>query len=285
MWRLGTVALTTVLAALCIGGAWTMTAAAGATARVIPAPAAATGYWEVAADGGIFTYGGATFQGSLGGQALASPVVGMAATDAGGYRELQANGVVSSFGDAVPLSTSSGALPAVGIAAPSVGVYDEAFSGGQVLMQARTFATFSGAIPDLNAPIEGITTSSDGTAWLVAGDGGVFSVDGAPFYGSMGGQPLNAPIVGMAATPDGGGYWLVGSDGGVFSFGDAAFDGSMGGLRLNAPVVGMAATSDGGGYWLVAADGGVFSFGDAPFMGSMGGQHLNAPIVGIAAAS
>ena len=32
---------------------------------------------------------------------------------------------------------------------------------------------------------------------------------------------LNQPIVGMAATPDGGGYWLVASDGGIFSFGNA----------------------------------------------------------------
>ena len=36
-----------------------------------------------------------------------------------------------------------------------------------------------------------------------------------------GGTPLNKPIVGMAATPDGGGYWLVGSDGGIFAYGDA----------------------------------------------------------------
>jgi len=37
----------------------------------------------------------------------------------------------------------------------------------------------------------------------------------------MGGQPLNKPIVGMAATPDGNGYWMVASDGGIFAFGDA----------------------------------------------------------------
>jgi hypothetical protein len=37
---------------------------------------------------------------------------------------------------------------------------------------------------------------------------------------------LNAPIVGMAATPDGKGYWEVASDGGVFTFGDAAFFGA-----------------------------------------------------------
>ena len=50
----------------------------------------------------------------------------------------------------------------------------------------------------------------------------------------------NKPVVGMAATPDGGGYWLVASDGGIFSFGDAVFYGSTGAIALNKPVVGMA---------------------------------------------
>ncbi len=104
-----------------------------------------------------------------------------------------------------------------------------------------------------------------------------------PFYGSTGSLHLNQPIVGMAATPDGGGYWLVAADGGIFSFGDAAFHGSTGSLHLNQPIVGMAATPDGGGYWLVAADGGIFSFGDAAFHGSTGSLHLNQPIVGMAA--
>jgi N-acetylmuramoyl-L-alanine amidase len=93
----------------------------------------------------------------------------------------------------------------------------------------------------------------------------------------------NAPVVGMAATPDGGGTWLVGSDGGVFSYGDAHFFGSVGSLVLNAPVVEMAAAPGGGGYWLVARDGGVFSYGDAAFFGSAGSLTLNAPVVGMAA--
>ena len=59
--------------------------------------------------------------------------------------------------------------------------------------------------------------------WLVASDGGVFAFGDARFYGSIGGEHLNQPVVGMAATPDGGGYWLVASDGGVFAFGDARF--------------------------------------------------------------
>jgi hypothetical protein len=119
--------------------------------------------------------------------------------------------------------------------------------------------------------------------WLVASDGGIFSFGGAPYYGSTGGTVLNKPVVGMAATGDGGGYWLVASDGGIFNYGDAHFFGSTGSMHLNQPVVGMAATPDGGGYWLVAADGGIFSYGDAHFFGSTGSMHLNQPVVGMAA--
>ena len=117
--------------------------------------------------------------------------------------------------------------------------------------------------------------------WETASDGGLFTFN-TGFFGSMGGKPLNKPIVGMAHTPGNQGYWEVASDGGVFSFGDASFFGSTGGKSLNAPVVGVAATPDGQGYWEVASDGGVFSFGDASFFGSMGGQHLNEPMVGLA---
>ncbi len=115
---------------------------------------------------------------------------------------------------------------------------------------------------------------------FVSSDGGIFSFN-APFFGSMGGKRLNAPVVGMASTPNGGGYWFVASDGGIFSFGNAKFYGSMGSRRLNAPIVGMAADPATGGYWFVASDGGIFSF-NAPFYGSMGGKRLNAPIVGMA---
>jgi hypothetical protein len=102
-------------------------------------------------------------------------------------------------------------------------------------------------------------------------------LNGASYYN------LNAPIVDMAPTPDGGGYWMVGADGGVFSSGDAGFYGSTGSLVLNKPVVGMASTPDGKGYWFVASDGGIFAYGDAAFYGSRGGQPLNKPIVGMAA--
>jgi CSLREA domain-containing protein len=136
--------------------------------------------------------------------------------------------------------------------------------------------------PSGNCDVGAFQLSTQGY-WMVASDGGIFNFANAGFYGSMGGTPLNAPIVGMAVTPDGKGYWEVASDGGIFNFGDAQYYGSMGGKKLNDPVVGMAATPDGAGYWLVASDGGIFSFGDASFYGSTGSIHLNKPIVGMAA--
>jgi len=118
--------------------------------------------------------------------------------------------------------------------------------------------------------------------WMTGADGGIFTEGASPYYGSMGGIPLNQPIVGMARTHDGGGYWLVATDGGIFTFGDAAFHGSTGNIRLNQPIVGMAPTPSGNGYWMVASDGGIFTFGDAGFYGSTGNIHLNQPVVGMA---
>ncbi len=143
--------------------------------------------------------------------------------------------------------------------------------------------TGANAVSDPNAPMVGVTGAPGGGYWLAARDGGVFGYGDAGFFGSAGSLPLNAPVVGMAATGDGRGYWLAARDGGIFDYGDAGFFGSAGSLPLNAPVVGMAASPDGGGYWLVASDGGIFSYGDAPFFGSAGGTALNAPIVGMAA--
>src|SRR5581483_757691 len=118
--------------------------------------------------------------------------------------------------------------------------------------------------------------------WVAAPDGGVFAFGDATFFGSVGGQKLNAPILGLTATPTGEGYWLLGADGGIFSFGDADFFGSTGSIRLNRPIVGMAAARGGDGYWLVASDGGIFTFGKAGFFGSTGSVRLNKPIVGMA---
>jgi hypothetical protein len=43
----------------------------------VPSAAVGGGYWEVAADGGVFAFGGAPFQGSAGNLKLVAPVVAM----------------------------------------------------------------------------------------------------------------------------------------------------------------------------------------------------------------
>jgi len=194
--------------------------------------AAAGGYWMVATDGGIFSFGNARFFGSTGNIKLNQPIVGIAATPTGnGYWMVATDGGIFAFGD------------------------------------ARFFGS-TGNIK-LNKPIVGMASTPSGNGyWLVATDGGIFAFGDARFYGSTGNIKLNKPIVGMASTPSGNGYWFVASDGGIFAFGDAAFYGSAGNLKLAKPIVGMASTPSGKGYWFTTSDGNVYPYGDARFYGA-----------------
>ena len=248
------------------------------------------GYWFVAADGGIFSFGDAKFAGSTGNLRLNQPIVGMAPTPTGqGYWFVAADGGIFSFGDA-SFYGSAGAMklnrPIVGMApSPSGrGYWFVAADGGIFSFGDAGFFGSTGAI-HLAKPIVGMAATPSGKGyWFVASDGGIFNYGDAQFFGSAAAANLRSPIVGMATTPSGKGYYLVASDGSVHSFGDAVFRGSMGGKVLKSPITGLAPTSTGGGYWLVAADGGIFSFGDAAFYGSTGDIHLNRAIVGMAAA-
>ena len=224
------------------GGTATST---GTFTFVAPVPKV-TGYWTVAADGGVFTFGAARFYGSTGSIHLNSPIVAMApAVDGTGYWLVASDGGIFSFGS------------------------------------ARFYGSMGGK--PLNSPIVGMAAMPTGKGyWEVAADGGIFSFGTAHFYGSMGGKPLNKPMVGMAAMPTGHGYWTDASDGGIFSYGTARFYGSMGGKPLNKPMVGMSPTPTGHGYWTDASDGGIFTYGAGTFFGSMGGKPLNKPMVGMA---
>src|SRR5947209_7719725 len=106
----------------------------------------------------------------------------------------------------------------------------------------RTF--LAAAALCLTAVPAALVVATPGTAGAAYPDNAAQPVNfgSAGFFGPAGGLQLNAPDVGMAATPSGQGYWIVASDGGIFSYGDAGFFGSAGAVRLNAPVVGMAAT-------------------------------------------
>lgn len=66
-----------------------------------------------------------------------------------------------------------------------------------------------------------VWTKSGNGYWIVGSDGGVFAYGDAGFFDSMGGKPMNAPVVGIAITPTERGYTLLGQDGGTFHFGDA----------------------------------------------------------------
>ncbi len=138
----------------------------------------------------------------------------------------------------------------------------------------------------LQRPVVGITPTVDESGyWLVASDGGIFAFGDAGFYGSIPGlgyapagtvgasHPLNAPVVGMVPTTDGGGYFMVASDGGVFTFGDARFAGSCPGIGGCAgAAVAVMPDASGNGYWVVTATGNVYSFGDATYFGGPGNQ-------------
>ncbi|MGH9099926.1 MAG: hypothetical protein ACRDV8_06820, partial [Acidimicrobiales bacterium] len=98
--------------------------------------------------------------------------------------------------------------------------------------------------------------------WLVESNGGVYGFGAARFYGSLAGEHLGHPIVGMTVTPGGEGYWLVASDGGVFSFGDAHFWGSVPGKKVQiTDAIGIVATHTGAGYY-VETPSARYGFGD-----------------------
>jgi hypothetical protein len=66
------------------------------------------GYWLVASDGGIFSFGDATFHGSTGALTLAQPITRIQPTASGdGYWLTAADGGVFAFGNA-PFLGSAG---------------------------------------------------------------------------------------------------------------------------------------------------------------------------------
>jgi len=201
------------------------------------------GYDLVGADGGVYSFGNATFTGSLPGLGVhVNDITAIASVpDGKGYWLVGSDGGVYAFGD----------------------------------------ATFEGSLPGLGVHVGDVVgiepTADDAGYWLVGADGAVYAFGDATFAGSLPGLGVHvSDIVGIAPTADGGGYLLAASDGGVFSFGDATFEGSLPGLGVHtSDVVAIRPTADGAGYWLVGSDGGVFALGDAPYPGSLPGLGVH----------
>jgi hypothetical protein len=131
------------------------------------------GYWLVAMDGGIFTFGDARFYGSTGAIVLNSPIAGMAPTrDGNGYWLVASDGGVFTFGDAT-------------------------FFGSAVNMKIGTW-------------VVGIAPTPDGAGyWMAAATGGVLTFGDAQFFGPTPNLPPFSPAAAIAATPTGKGYWLL----------------------------------------------------------------------------
>ena len=157
--------------------------------------------------------------------------------------------------------------------------------GGIFTFGAARFYGSTGNLA-LQRPVVGMTLTAERQGyWLVASDGGVFTFGDAGFYGSIPGlgiapagspgtgRKLNAPIVGMVPSADGGGYFMVAADGGVFAFGDAKFEGSCPGIGgCSGAAVAVMPDASGNGYWVVTATGHVYTFGDAAYFGAPGPQ-------------
>jgi hypothetical protein len=198
------------------------------------------------------------------------------------------NGTGSVIASPGPLMNGSLTITYDGPSTPSGphGYWLVGSDGGIFTFGSAPFYGSTGSLV-LQRPVVGMTVTADrGGYWLVAADGGVFSFGDAAFFGSIPGlgyapagsgvsKELNAPIVGMVPSSDGGGYFMVGADGGVFAFGDAKFEGScpaIGGCAGAAVTV--MPDASGNGYWLVTATGHVYAFGDATGFGAPGATGI-----------
>jgi Tol biopolymer transport system component len=256
----------------------------GAGAAVPPA-----GYWMLDAQGRIYRFGDAAQYGPAGSNITAVDIE--AKSDGSGVWVVDDAGTVYGFGSSQVL----GAKPTLN-AGEKIVTMSRTASGVGYWLTSSTGRTFNygdaaklGNITDftpgnvpLNQPIIDSAPTVDGRAvYMVAQDGGVFAMGGAPFFGSTANLKLNSPVRSIVPDPDGAGYWLIAGDGGVFSY-NADFKQSTANLKLNKPIVGMVAYGD--AYLQVAADGGIFNFAkNLDFFGSLGGQTLPAPIVSVAA--
>ncbi|HEY3240228.1 MAG TPA: peptidoglycan recognition family protein, partial [Acidimicrobiia bacterium] len=259
-----------------------MTGAPAPPAPLPPLPPI-PGFWTVTADGRVQAHGDAPTPGDLAGVTLAAPVVAIAGTPGGGgYWLAAADGGVFAFGDAPFLGTATGGLsaPAVQLEpTPSGRGYWIVSSAGEVMPFGDARFLGATAPPSLGGPpgpravdIAGLATTPTGEGyWLAAADGRVFAfgdalprgtTPGRAVVGAAGAVKPAAPIVSIAAHPDGRGYWLLGADGGVSAV-DTGFFGSLAGRKPPPEAVRLRVTGTGEGYYVAGGDGAVYAFGDA----------------------
>ena len=165
------------------------------------------GYWLIASDGGVFAFGDATFYGSAGGDNLAYPVTAAARASSAAATGWSTPTVRSST-TATPRYEGQppfapGGYRITGMAPTQSS--QRLLVGQRQRQRGRLRRRRALRLHDRHDPERARSSGWPPTAtatgyWLQGADGGIFTFGDAEFYGSMGGHPLNAPMVGIAAT-------------------------------------------------------------------------------------
>ena len=163
------------------------------------------GYWLVASDGGIFSFGDAGVLRLDGRDPAEPPIVGMAATPTGrGYWLVASDGGIFSFGDAAFFG-STGALqlnkPIVGDGRHPLGpgLLAGGFRRRRLLLRRRRLRRFDRRHHAEQADRRHGPHPGRPGLLVQASDGGVFAFGDAPFLGSAGGRILKSPVVAFLA--------------------------------------------------------------------------------------
>jgi hypothetical protein len=175
---------------------------AGEFVSTISATANGGGYWLFTNRGRAFPFGNAKGYGDMTGVALNGPIVASVATTTGkGYYMVGSDGGIFSFGDA-RFHGSTGDIrlnkPVVGISPTpdGKGYWLVASDGGVFAFDAPFRGSMGGTT--LNRPVDGLVAFGNGYL-MSASDGGIFDFSNKRFFGSLAGQSLAAPIIGLAA--------------------------------------------------------------------------------------
>jgi uncharacterized protein (DUF2141 family) len=164
------------------------------------------GYFMVAADGGVFAFGDAKFEGSC-------------PSTPGGCDGIAVSVAPDASGNGYWLATSSGNVYTFGD------------------------ASFYGAPGPQSSAITSLTRTPDGKGyWILDANGQVFSYGDAAALGSLPADSAGGldPAVAVVATSTGNGYWVASALGKVFDFGDAASDGDESSTHLNGAIIAAA---------------------------------------------
>ncbi len=164
------------------------------------------GYFLVAADGGVFAFGDATFEGScpgIGGCPGGGIADVMTDGTGNGYWAVSYAGDVQAFGDATNYGGAAQYLTNV---------------TGEVL--------------------SAVSTPSGRGYWILISNGEVYTFGDAGYFGSPFGQiQFSNPASAIFATSDGDGYWITTFSGAVYAYGDAPYYGGVSSHHLNGLIV------------------------------------------------